>query len=349
MRKQLYLRMESKISFKNDYSEGAHPKILETLIQTNLVQEPGYGADSICKQAKEYIIKETGNPDSQIFFVSGGTQANLLVISHLLKPYESVIAADTGHIEVHETGAIENSGHKINLIPSREGKINSVGIQAIVDAHTDNHMVKPAMVYISQCTELGSIYSKAELLEISNCCKSNNLLLFIDGARLGTALTSSANDLTLKDIASLSDVFYIGGTKNGALLGEAIVFQDHKLSQGFDYYLKQKGALMAKGRVLGAQFLALFKDNLFYELGTHANVMASNLASAFKTNGYAFATEPVSNQIFPIIPLILAEKLAEKYEFYIWQKLDGQNVVIRLVTSWATKESWINQFIEDIQ
>jgi threonine aldolase len=186
-------------------------------------------------------------------------------------------------------------------------------------------------------------------MEISNCCKSNNLLLFIDGARLGTALTSSVNDLTLKDIASLADVFYIGGTKNGALLGEAIVFQDQKLSQGFDYSLKQKGALMAKGRVLGAQFLALFKDNLFYELGTHANVMASNLASAFKTNGYSFATEPVSNQIFPIIPLILAEKLAEKYEFYIWQKLDEQYVVIRLVTSWATKESWINQFIEDIQ
>jgi len=341
--------MESKISFKNDYSEGAHPKILETLIQTNLVQEPGYGADSICKQAKEYIIKETGNADSQIFFVSGGTQANLLVISHLLKPYESVIAADTGHIEVHETGAIENSGHKINLIPNREGKINIEGIQAIVDAHTDNHMVKPAMVYISQCTELGSIYSKAELMEISNCCKSNNLLLFIDGARLGTALTSSANDLTLKDIARLADVFYIGGTKNGALLGEAIVFQNHKLSQGFDYYLKQKGALMAKGRVLGAQFLALFKDNLFYELGTHANVMAVKLASAFKKNGYSFATEPASNQIFPIIPLSLAEKLTEKYEFYIWQKLDEQNVVIRLVTSWATKESWINQFIEDIQ
>ncbi|WP_156306719.1 threonine aldolase family protein [Sphingobacterium endophyticum] len=340
--------MESKISFKNDYSEGAHPKVLELLQQTNLSQEPGYGADSISQKAKEYIIRATKNPDAQVFFVSGGTQANLLVISHLLKPYESVIAADSGHIEVHETGAIENTGHKINLIPNINGKIKGAEIQKIVNNHTDNHMVKPAMVYISQSTEFGTVYSKNELQDIANCCKKNNLLLFIDGARLATALTSQSNDLTLQEIAKLADVFYIGGTKNGALLGEAIVFQNKRLAEGFDFTLKQKGALMAKGRLLGAQFLALFQDDLFFELGFHANKLASKIANIFKQNGYDFATEPVSNQIFPILPISIAEKLMEKYDFYIWEKLEDNMVTLRIVTSWATQESSVDQFIKDI-
>ena len=340
--------MESKISFKNDYSEGAHPKILETLLKYNQQQEPGYGSDSISKQARQLIIQASGNPLAEVFLVSGGTQANLLVISQILKPYESVIAADTGHIEVHETGAIESCGHKINLIPNENGKITVQGIQQILAIHTDNHMVKPAMVYISQCTELGSIYSKSELEAISECCKINNLWLFLDGARLGTALTALTNDLTLQDIACLTDVFYIGGTKNGALLGEAIVFNTKSLAGGFDYLLKQKGALMAKGRILGSQFLALFQDNLFFELAAHANQMAIKLANAFRDCGYEFATEPVSNQIFPIVPLSLAEMLLKKYDFYIWQKLSEEKVVIRLVSSWATQESWVNQFITDL-
>ena len=340
--------MEPKISFKNDYSEGAHPKILQTLIQTNLDQEPGYGDDNLSKKAKELIIQAIGNPKAQIYFVSGGTQANLLVVSHLLKSYESVISADTGHIEVHETGAIESSGHKINLISNIDGKISVSGIHTIVTAHTDNHMVKPRMVYLSQCTELGSLYSLREINEISKYCKTNNLLLFIDGARLATALTASANDVTLNDISRLADIFYIGGTKNGALLGEAIVFQNSKLSKDFDFTLKQKGALMAKGRILGAQFSTLFQGNLFFELGTHANKMAALLVTAFKNKGYNFASKPVSNQIFPIMPVAYAEALLKKYDFYIWQKLDNQDVVIRLVTSWSTQESWINQFIADI-
>ena len=204
------------------------------------------------------------------------------------------------------------------------------------------------MVYISQSTELGSIYSKSQLEDISACCKENNLKLFIDGARLATALTSPKNDLTLQDISRLADVFYIGGTKNGALLGEAIVFQNKNLAEGFDFALKQKGALMAKGRILGAQFYSLFKDDLFFSLGAHANKMASKLADAFKAKGYSFATEPVSNQIFPILAINIAEKLLEKFDFYIWQKLDEQHVVIRIVTSWATQESWVNQFIDDL-
>lgn len=340
--------MQSKISFKNDYSEGAHPNILNLLIQTNLDQETGYGEDNLSIKAKSFIKRSINNPDAEIYFVSGGTQANMLVISHLLKPYESVIAADTGHIEVHETGAIENTGHKINCIPNQDGKIAVKGIQTALDYHTDNHMVKPAMVYISQCTEVGSIYSKAELEEISQFCKSNNLLLFVDGARLATALTSSHADLNIEELANLADVFYIGATKNAGLLGEAIVFKNKDLAQGFDYYIKQKGALMAKGRILGAQFYALFEDNLFFDLGKHANQMAAKLADAFQSKGYEFSSNPVSNQIFPILPYPIIKELHKKYEFYVWQKLDQDKAVVRLVTSWATSETTIDQFIADL-
>ena len=340
--------MQSKISFKNDYSEGAHPNILNLLIQTNLDQETGYGEDNLSIKAKSFIKRSINNPDAEIYFVSGGTQANMLVISHLLKPYESVIAADTGHIEVHETGAIENTGHKINCIPNQDGKIAVKGIQAALDYHTDNHMVKPAMVYISQCTEIGSIYSKAELEEISQFCKSNNLLLFVDGARLATALSSSHADLNIEELAKLADAFYIGATKNAGLLGEAIVFKNKELAQGFDYYIKQKGALMAKGRILGAQFHALFEDNLFFNLGKHANQMAAKLADAFQSKGYEFSSNPVSNQIFPILPYPIIKELHKKYEFYVWQKLDHDKAVVRLVTSWATPETTIDQFIADL-
>lgn len=341
--------MESKISFKNDYSEGAHPDILNLLIKTNLDQEAGYGDDKLSKAAKGFIKKRISNADAEIFFVSGGTQANLLVISHLLKPYESVIAVDSGHIEVHETGAIENTGHKINCIPNTEGKITVAGIQSVLDAHTDNHMVKPAMVYISQSTEIGSIYSKREIEEIAYFCKEHQLKFFIDGARLATALTSSYSDVSIEVIARLADVFYIGGTKNGALLGEAIVFKNSVLAEGFDYYIKQKGALMAKGRILGAQFYALFEDELFFDLGKHANAMSSKLAEAIKQKGYSFASRPVSNQLFPILPLSVIKKLMEKYEFYVWQKLDDSEAVVRIVTSWATEESWVDSFISDLQ
>lgn len=340
--------MISKISFKNDYSEGAHPKILELLIQSNLQQEAGYGEDSLSTNAKKFIKCYIENPEAEVHFVAGGTQANLLVIGHLLKPYESVIAADTGHIEVHETGAIENTGHKINVIRNDEGKITVKGIESILKIHTDNHMVKPAMVYLSQSTELGSIYSKTELTEISNFCRTNNLKLFIDGARLAMALTSTHNDVSLSDLARLTDVFYIGATKNGGLLGEAIVFNNPKLADGFSYYLKQKGALMAKGRLLGAQFYALFEDQLFFELGKHANIMATKLAYALKERGYKFAINPVSNQIFPILPIEKTEELLKKYEFYIWEQLEYNQEIVRLVTSWATKESEIDQFISDL-
>jgi len=338
----------SKISFKNDYSEGAHPYILEQLGKTNLEQQSGYGDDEYSEHAKALIQEKTGNLDAKIYLTSGGTQANLLVISHLLRPYESVISANTGHIAVHETGAIEATGHKVNLVNSINGKIDLQEIRETVISHNDEHMVKPAMVYISNATELGSVYTKAELTELSDFCRQNNLLLFMDGARLGAALTSAENDLTLPEIAQLVDVFYIGGTKNGALLGEAIVFIKKGLDAGFKYHLKQKGALLAKGRILGIQVLSLFQKDLWLQLAQHSNTVAEKIAEAFKVRGFNFFIPPQSNQIFPILPNALVEKLHEKFDFYTWYKVDENHSAIRIVTSWATKEENVEKLIECI-
>lgn len=339
----------AKYSFKNDYSEGAHEKILNALSITNLNQDEGYGEDKYCKEAISIIRKKIQNPKAEIHFVSGGTQANLIVISSILKPYESIIAATTGHIAVHEAGAIESTGHKINTVETKDKKLKVEHIKAVLDFHTDEHMVKPKAVFISNSTEIGSIYSKKELEELSKFCRKNKLYLYLDGARLGSALTSEKNDLTISELAKLVDVFYIGGTKNGALLGEAIVILNDELKDNFRFYLKQKGALLAKGRILGVQFLELFKDNLFFDLAKHANKMATKLANAIKKHNYTFLTEPASNQIFPILPNKLIEKLNQKYGFYVWCKIDDKNSAIRLVTSWATKEEFVNQFIEDLK
>lgn len=339
----------SKISFKNDYSEGGHPQILELLINTNFEQQIGYGDDEYSEEAKRLIRERIGNTDVKIYFTSGGTQANLLVISHLLKPFESVITVKTGHIAVHETGAIESTGHKVILVDSNEGKIKVQNIKEVVSAHNDEHMVKPAMVYISNATELGSVYTKQELTELSGFCRANSLLLYMDGARIGTALTSKHNDLTLADIANLVDVFYIGGTKNGALLGEAIVFVKEGLDDYFKYHLKQKGALLAKGRILGTQFLGLFKDDLYLQLATHANIMAERIADAFTTHGFDFFLPPQSNQIFPILPNELIDELKEEFDFYTWQKIDDNRSAIRLVTSWATREESVAELISFIK
>lgn len=341
--------MENKISFKNDYSEGAHPRILEVLSETNLQQEPGYGYDRISEKAKTYIKSHLANQDTPIYFVSGGTQANVLVISHLLKPYESVIATDTGHIHVHETGAIEYAGHKINTVPHINGKLTVEGIQSVLDLHTDEHMVKPALVYISQTTELGSIYSKEELQSISNLCREKGLKLFIDGARMASALCSEKVSLEIRDIAKYADVFYLGATKNGGLLGEAIVFANPELAEGFSYALKQKGALMAKGRLLGAQFYALFEEQLYFELAKHANRQAMRIAEALQSAGFRFALTPESNQLFPILPYNTINILFEDFEFYVWEKLNEQEAVVRIVCSWATNENDVDLFIRKIK
>lgn len=339
----------SRISFKNDYSEGAHPDILEQLLKTNFDQQIGYGDDEYSVEARKLIQEKTGKPDAKVYFTSGGTQANLLVISHLLKTYESVITVNTGHIAVHETGAIEATGHKVNVVESLNGKIGIKDIKEVVNSHNDEHMVKPAMVYISNATELGSVYTKQELTELSDFCLSNNLLLFMDGARIGAALTSGHNDLTLAEIADLVDVFYIGGTKNGALLGEAIVFVKQGLDDGFKYHLKQKGALLAKGRILGIQFLELFKNDLFLQLAQHSNTLAQQIGEAFQKHGFDFFLPPQSNQIFPILPNSLIEKLHERFDFYIWYKVSQDRSAIRIVTSWATRQEHVNELITYIK
>ncbi len=339
-----------KHNFQDDYGEGCHHSILKAMLATNLNPQNGYGDDDYTKDAKKNIKQLLDIESVDIHFVTGGTQANLIVISSILRTYESVISANTGHINTHEAGAIEATGHKINTIESNDGKITISDIKKVLDEHTTvPHMVKPKLVYISNSTELGTIYKKQELTELSNFCKENSLFLFLDGARLGSALTSSVNDLTLTDIASLTDVFYIGGTKNGALLGEAIIINNNKLKEEFDFNIKQKGALLAKGRLLGIQFRTLFTNNLYFELAKHANLMSQKMAKSLKQKGFLFLIETESNQIFPVFSNQLISQLNKKYKFHIWKKIDKENSAIRLVTSWATKETIVNEFLSDLQ
>lgn len=336
-------------SFKNDYSEGAHPQILQALINSNLEQQEGYGEDDYSIKAVELLRQKISNLKADIHFVSGGTQANLIVISSVLKPYESVISANTGHINVHETGAIEATGHKVNVVDSKDGKLTPSDIAQVLEYHTDEHMVKPRLVYISNTTEVGTIYRKQELEALHQFCKDHDLFLFLDGARLGSALSAKDNDLTLAELSKLVDAFYIGGTKNGALLGEAIIINNEELKKYFRFNMKQKGALLAKGRLLGIQFLELFKDDLFFKLGQQANSMAMRLSEGIEGLGYEFLSKSTSNQIFPILTNNIIEKLNKKYAFYVWSKIDDDRSAIRLVTSWATKEEAVDQFIEELR
>jgi len=338
-----------KYSFRYDYSEGAHPRILERLVETNYIQQSGYGEDDFCMKAQETIREKIGNPRADVHFVSGGTQANLTVISSILKPYESVIAAETGHIFVHETGAIEATGHKINTIPTQDGKITIEGIQKVLDEHTDEHMVLPKLVFISNSTEIGTVYNKKELTEISNFCRKNDLILYLDGARLASAMTSSDNDMTLEELSSLLDVFYFGGTKNGMLLGEAIVINNDNLKERFRFNMKQRGALLAKGRVFGIMFEEMLKDDLYFDIARHANFLANKIRETIFEAGFSFYTKTTSNQIFPILPNYVIEKLNKEYEFYTWCKIDDENSAVRLVTSWAMKEEAVDMFIEDLK
>lgn len=338
-----------KYSFKNDYSEGAHINILKSMMESNLDQTSGYGYDKYCEEAKVLIKKELKNEESEIHFVVGGTQTNLIVISSALRSFESVIAANTGHINVHETGAIEATGHKVCTAPFRkDGKLYIADIKNILDEHVDEHMVMPRMVYISQSTEVGTIYSKQELKEIYEFCKANELYLFVDGARLGSALMSVKNDVTLEDLASLTDAFYIGATKNGALFGEAIVINNKNLAKDFRYHIKQRGALLAKGRLLGIQFKELFTDDLFLKLGKHANDMAMRLSRGLSELGIEFLTDSYTNQIFPIFKNEDLEKIKEMYDYTFWSKISDEKTCIRLCSSWATREDAVNEFLHDV-
>ena len=335
-------------SFKNDYSEGAHPRILEDLVASNLEQREGYGEDYYTKRAACLLQEKIESKEAEVHFFVGGTQTNLTVISAFLRSHEAVIAASTGHIATHETGAIEATGHKVIITDTPDGKLTPRHVAHVLEAHTDEHMVKPKMVYISNSTEVGSIYKKGELEDLSRFCKNKNLLLYLDGARLGSALVSKENDISLPDLARLTDAFYIGGTKNGALIGEALIICKEGLKEDFRFHIKQKGALLAKGRLLGIQFMELFKEDLYFELAHHANDMAEILQQEIQKAGYNFLTHSPSNQIFPIFSNLMIQKLQNNYAFHIWEKVDENHSAIRLVTSWATQKEAVLAFIKDL-
>ena len=338
-----------KFSFKNDYSEGCHPKILEALSQYNLDQQNGYGLDIYSENVANIIREKSKSPQSRVHLVSGGTQANLIVISSILRPHESVVSANTGHIFTNETGAIEATGHKVHGVETKDGKLRPEDIQNVLDVHTNvPHQVKQKLVYISNSTEVGTIYTKKELDNLSEFCKKKNLYLFMDGARLGHALTAKSNDVTWEDVAKLTDVYYLGGTKNGALLGEAIIINRQSLQEEFGFHIKQKGAMLAKGRLLGIQFQELMKDDLYWDLAKHANQQAMKIKQTFKEIGCEFLAETDTNQIFPILENSQIEKLSEQFDFYVWKKIDAQKSAIRIITSWATETEIVESFCQEI-
>lgn len=336
-------------NFKNDYSDGAHPALLDALIQSNSVHTEGYGVDSFTEEAKELIKKQINREDIDIHFFAGGTQTNLTCISAFLRPYEAVISADSGHINVHETGAIEATGHKVITAMSKDGKLTCQHIESILSSHHGEHMVKPRLVYISNSTEVGTTYNKSELQALRQYCLDHDLYLFMDGARLACALTCPDNDLTLEDLSHLCDAFYIGGTKNGALLGEAVVLCNHVIKGYFRYQMKQKGALLAKGRIISIQFIEFFKDNLYFKNGKKANDKAFELSSSIKALGYDFLYPSNTNQLFPILPDSVIEELQKKYSFYVWTPLKDGTSAIRLITSWSTPEQSIKEFLNDLK
>jgi threonine aldolase len=332
------------LSFLNDYSEGAHPRILKALADTNLDQTCGYGLDSYCQRAAELIRQKCAAPEADVHFVVGGTQANLLVIHALLRSFEAAIAADTGHINVHETGAIEATGHKVCTVPSPDGKLTPALVRQVVDSHSSEHMVRPRLVYISDTTEIGTFYTKAELAALRRCCDENGLLMYLDGARLGSALTAEGSDLTLSDLAALTDAFTIGGTKNGALFGEAIILKNAALQPDFRSYIKQRGAMLAKGRLLGIQFTQLLTDDLYFDMGRHANAMAAQVRDALLAEGYPCPYDSHTNQIFPILPHSVIEKLSKVCAFEVSRPEDETHSMVRFVTSWATTEEAVKEF-----
>ncbi len=335
-------------NFKNDYSEGCHPRILDALTRTNLEQTVGYGLDEHCANAAVLIKKAIGCESAAVHFLVGGTQTNLTAISAFLRPHQCVLAAATGHVNVHETGAIEATGHKVVTRPTSDGKLTAALVREMVDEHTDEHMVQPAMVYLSQSTELGTVYTKSELEAIYACCKENNLLLYVDGARLACSLTSPACDMKLTDLPLLCDAFYIGGTKNGMLFGEALVIVNDTLKEDFRFLIKQRGGMLAKGRLLGLQFEEQFRDGLYLELGRHANAMAQRLQDGLIAKGYPMLQHSPTNQVFPILTPEQYQYFSSFVLFETWSTLSDGRKAIRLVTSWATKQETVDSFLNQL-
>ena len=334
------------ISFENDYIQGAHPEVLKRLTETNLEPLSGYGTDPYCESAREKIRRECGCPEAEIHFLVGGTQTNAVVIDAMLKGFEGVAAADTGHVAVHEAGAVEYTGHKVLTIPHHSGKIDPGELKEYLEGFYQDanheHMVFPGMVYLSHPTELGTLYGRKELEEISQICREYEIPLFLDGARLGYGLMSSDTDVTLQDVAQLCDVFYIGGTKVGALCGEAVVFPE-KAPRHFLTSVKQHGALLAKGRLLGIQFDTLFTDNLYFDISRHAIERAEELKRVLQEKGCTFAWESPTNQQFVILEDSTVRRLKEHVVFSFWEKADETHTVVRFVTSWATRKEEIEE------
>ena len=341
------------IYFNNDYSEGCHPMILEALARTNYEQTLGYGEDGYCAQAAKKIRTLCGREDAAVHFLVGGTQTNMTVIAAALRPHQGVLCAGSGHINTHETGAVEATGHKVLPLPSQDGKIAAGQVREAVLSHRGDssfeHTVQPKMVYISNPTELGTLYTKAELTALKDTCRELGLYLFLDGARLGYGLMAKDNDLTLKDIGDCCDVFYIGGTKVGALFGEAVVITNPALKEDFRYLIKQRGGMLAKGRLLGIQFDTLMTDNLYFDISAHAIALAEKLENTFKELGVSFLVPVQSNQLFPILPDGVLARLAETYVFCEQCRVDESHRAVRFCTSWATKEENVQALCRDLK
>ena len=333
------------IHFESDYLEGCCPQILEALQETNLEQTLGYGEDPHCAKAADMIRYVFGCPDAEVHFLVGGTQANATVIDSQLRPYQGVLCAESGHINVHETGAVESSGHKILALPAPDGKISAAQVRAALEAHqrdfSREHMVQPGIVYISFPTEFGTIYSRQELEDLHAVCSEWDIPLFVDGARLGYGLEASGCNILPKDLPRLADIFYVGGTKQGALFGEAVVFSRAALADDFRYMIKQHGGMLAKGRLLGIQYEVLMNEGLYFSLARRADRLADRIRAAFRAKGIPFLVENTTNQVFPILPIDAIERLTTRFGVERWQGVDETHDAVRFCTSWATAESAI--------
>ena len=344
--------MSDKISFASDYEEGAHPAIIANLERTNFLKTSGYGTDEFCESARKKIREACKAPDAEIYFLVGGTQTNAAVIGAILKSYEGVIAPDSGHISIHEAGAIELGGHKVLTLKNRAGKILADDVKNFVENfYADGnreHMVFPGMVYISQPTEYGTLYTLDELKNLRGICDEKNLPLYVDGARLAYALASDRNNVTLENLAELCDAFYIGGTKCGAYFGEAVVLKKNFIPHFFTI-IKQRGALLAKGRILGVQFDTLFTDDLYFKIGRRAIEAAEKIRGELKALGYELFIDAPTNQIFVVLTAAQLQTLSERVEFSFWEKISDDKTVIRLATSWATRADDVDKLIDELR
>ena len=341
------------IRFNSDYQEGAHPRILQRMLQTNLEQHPGYGEDECCAEARAMIQRACEAPEVDVHFLVGGTQTNFTFLAAALRCYQGAVCADTAHIAVHETGSVEATGHKVITLPQRDGKITAAQVDECCRLHfsdgSHEHMVMPKVVYLSESTELGTVYTRAELTEMRAVCDKWKLWLYVDGARLGYAMASEACDVDLPFLARTAYAFYIGGTKQGALFGEALVIVNDALKPDFRYVLKQKGGMLAKGWLLGIQFSELFRDGLYFELSDHAQALAMRLKAALTEWNVPFLVDSPTNQQFPVLPDAVLDALAEKYSFSEQQRVDATHRAVRFCTSWATQQAQLDALISDLR